>query len=149
MKKYLPIVIGILVISGAFLFVRQFRAAQQVTELPSLETTPMETSDSTDTAPVVTQGTTTPYTINRATSIALSVSSPGNNTTVSSPTLTVSGKTVAGAEVFVNDAEGIADAAGNFSVLVNLDEGENYILVVVNDAAGNYSEKELTVIYAP
>lgn len=147
MKKYFPIVIGILVIVGAFLFIRQFRAAQQVTNLPSLDSAAPATTGGADTTPAAVS--TTPYTINRATGISLTVSSPANNTTVSSASLMVRGKTVAGAEVFVNDAETTADASGNFSVSVNLDEGENYILVVVNDAAGNYSEKELTVIYAP
>lgn len=148
MKKYYPIVVGVLLVGGSLLFIRQFRAAQQVTDLPSLDQTLPEITESTDNDAMVTQRA-TPSTISRATGIALTVSSPGNNTTVSSPALTVRGKTVAGAEVFVNDAEGVADASGNFSVTVNLDEGENYILVVVNDAAGNYSEKELTIIYTP
>lgn len=148
MRKFLPIGIGILIVVGAFLFVRQFRAAQQITDLPSLDTIFPDNTDSDD-VDSASVDSTTPSTINRAAGITLSVLAPGNNTTVSSPTLIVRGKTVAGAEVFVNDAEGIADATGNFSISVDLDEGENYILVVVNDASGNYSEKELTIIYAP
>ena len=51
------------------------------------------------------------------------------------------------ADVGVNDAETKADATGNFSVTINLEEGENPILVVVSDANGNYSEREITITY--
>jgi phosphate-selective porin len=81
--------------------------------------------------------------------ITLTVSSPVNNAAVTSASVTVRGKTVAGAEVFVNDVETRADSSGNFSVKFTLDEGENYILIVANDANGNYAEKDLTVTYTP
>lgn len=147
MKKYLPAILVVLVITAAAFFVRQFRAAQDTATLPSLsETTPSQPPD--NGSDIVSGITPTPAaTVSRASGISLTVSSPANNTTTSSESITVKGKTVAGAEVFVNDAETRADASGNFSVTITLDEGENYILVVVNDALGNYSEKELTVIY--
>lgn len=81
--------------------------------------------------------------------IQLTVTNPSGNVTVSSASLTVRGKTVAGAEVFVNDLETKADSTGNFSVMLTLDEGENYILVVANDINGNYAEKEYTITYTP
>lgn len=148
MKKYLPAIIIVLVIAAAILSIRQFRVAQDAATLPSLsETTPTQPSG--DGSEVVSGLSPTPAsTVSRATGISLTVSSPANNTTTSSESITVKGKTVAGAEVFVNDVETRADASGNFSVTITLDEGENYILVVANDALGNYSEKELTVIYA-
>lgn len=141
MKKYLPVLIAIAIVIASIFFVRQFRKMQEVIELPSLtETTPSEG---------VSRVATSPSPVSRVAGISLSVSVPANNTTVSVESISVRGKTVPGAEVFVNDGTTVADASGNFSVTISLDEGENYILVVVNDALGNYSEKELTVTYAP
>ncbi len=79
--------------------------------------------------------------------LPLSISTPADGVTVTSSTITVKGKTGAKAEVAVNDAETTADANGNFSVQVTLDEGENFLYIVVNDADGNVTEKELTIIY--
>ena len=81
--------------------------------------------------------------------ITLNITSPSGNTTVSNASLTVRGKTVPNAEVFINDSEVRADASGVFSVTLTLDEGENYILVVANDDIGNYSEKDLYITYTP
>jgi cytoskeletal protein RodZ len=75
----------------------------------------------------------------------LTVRSPVSGTTQSSKSLTVKGKTTAGAEVFVNDTEGKANTNGDFSINITLDEGENTVLVIANDSAGNSLEKELTV----
>lgn len=83
------------------------------------------------------------------TGITLSISSPVNNSTVANSSVAVKGKTVANADVFVNDTETKADGNGNFSVTLSLDEGENYILIVANDVNGNYSEKDLTITYTP
>lgn len=81
--------------------------------------------------------------------MTLSVSSPPNGATVSNSSLTVKGRTKANAEIFVNELETKADASGNFSVSITLDEGDNYIIIVANDADGNVAESELTVIYNP
>lgn len=81
--------------------------------------------------------------------IMLSVTSPANGSTVKTPTITVKGKTVPKAEVWVNDQDVRADASGNFSATVTLDEGENTITVTANDDDGNASEKEITVNYEP
>jgi len=80
--------------------------------------------------------------------LTMTVTSPPSGATVTNAKLTVKGRTVAGAEVFVNDAEAVADANGNFSVTITLDEGENYVLVAANDAEGNFVEKELSVTYS-
>lgn len=79
--------------------------------------------------------------------LTLTLTSPKANTTVTSSSLTVKGKTSPKAEIFVNEAETVADTNGNFSVTVALEEGENYLLVAVTDADGNYKEQELTVTY--
>ena len=81
--------------------------------------------------------------------MTLTLSSPQTGSTVSSSLVLVSGKTGANAEVFVNDGQTKADAAGNFSLKLNLDEGENTISVSTNDADGNYAEKEINVTYNP
>jgi hypothetical protein len=82
-----------------------------------------------------------------ASEITLTISSPVNGSTVTTPTIIVRGKTKPNAEVFVNDEDTIADASGNFSVSLSLDEGDNPIVVSANDADGNVAEKEFTVNY--
>jgi cytoskeletal protein RodZ len=77
--------------------------------------------------------------------LTLEVIEPKENTTYSSSSIRVSGKTSAYAEVYVNDTQTKADGTGNFSVNYNLDEGENLLTIVANDQAGNYVEKEMTV----
>jgi len=87
--------------------------------------------------------------ISAANQIILDIISPVNGVTVATPTITVIGKTVPNAEVVVNDIEKTADANGNFSVSITLDEDENIIIVVANDTNGNVAEREITVTYTP
>ncbi|MFH1898904.1 MAG: hypothetical protein ABIJ82_00320 [Patescibacteria group bacterium] len=77
--------------------------------------------------------------------VFLHITSPKDKDTVTSSLLTIKGTTVAGAEVFINDKETKADKNGNFSINVPLEEGENILLVIMNDDLGNYIEKQLTV----
>lgn len=79
--------------------------------------------------------------------ISLQITQPQPNTTVSNPTITVSGKTSPNADVFVNDKELKANATGNFTTTITLDEGENPIIVVANDADGNSAEQQILVTY--
>jgi len=85
--------------------------------------------------------------IPRATEITLTITSPSDGATVTSATVTVKGKTAPRAEVFINDVSTVADANGNFSANITLDEGENPIVIFANDADGNVAEKEITVTY--
>ncbi len=78
----------------------------------------------------------------------LTITSPKDGATQSSKYLTVKGKTTPGADVFVDDKEGKADTNGEFSIAIVLDEGENTILVVANDASGNHQEQDLTITVA-
>lgn len=78
----------------------------------------------------------------------LTITSPASGSTQSSKYLTVKGKTAPKADIFINDKEGKADANGNFSINITLDEGDNTITVAANDASGNFLEKELTVTVA-
>jgi hypothetical protein len=82
------------------------------------------------------------------TKISLTITSPKDGETLGSTNATVKGKTVANAEVFVNDVVGKADANGNFSINVALDEGDNQIVVSANDANGNAAEQSISVIVA-
>jgi hypothetical protein len=80
-----------------------------------------------------------------STKISLVVTSPQDGSTLDSTNATVKGKTTPGADVFVNDQSGKADANGNFSISVGLDEGANQIVVSANDSTGNAAEQDLTV----
>ncbi|MBI5448870.1 hypothetical protein HY948_00980 [Candidatus Gottesmanbacteria bacterium] len=79
--------------------------------------------------------------------LLLSVLAPVDGATVTTPALTVRGTTAPKAEVFINELEMRADATGNFSGSLTLDEGENFIIVMVNDESGNVAEKDLVVTY--
>jgi len=85
--------------------------------------------------------------IRPASEIKLSISQPVSSTTVTSSSLTLKGTTSAKAEVYINDIETTADASGNFSAKLSLDEGENYIVVTAVDTDGNVADAELTVTY--
>lgn len=89
-------------------------------------------------------GQTLPPTVGTMT---LTVTSPANGATVTNASLTVSGKTAPRAEISVNDKETRADASGNFSAIITLDEGENTVMVIANDADGNVAEKQISVTY--
>lgn len=82
-------------------------------------------------------------------SIPLNISVPVNGASFSNPTLTVKGKTIAKAEVIVNETDTAADTSGNFTADITLDEGDNIISITAIDAEGNSTEKELTVSYNP
>jgi len=77
--------------------------------------------------------------------VFLDIESPKDKDTVSSSLLNIKGTTVAGAELFINDKEDKADKDGNFSVNITLEEGENILIIIMNDSQGNYIEKQLTV----
>jgi hypothetical protein len=77
--------------------------------------------------------------------LTLEVIEPKENATYNDPSIKVSGKTSAYAEVYVNDIQTKADEKGYFSLNYNLDEGENLLTITANDKNGNYAEKEITV----
>lgn len=77
--------------------------------------------------------------------ISLTVTSPAAGTTLNSANVTVKGKTAPNAEVFINDASTKADANGNFSLTLTLDEGDNNLVITANDSDGNVAEQELSV----
>lgn len=77
--------------------------------------------------------------------VQLIVNAPTDGQTVTTSNITVSGKTVPNAEVSLNEKDLRADAAGNFSTSVTLDEGENVISISTYDQDGNYADKDITV----
>jgi hypothetical protein len=79
--------------------------------------------------------------------IPLTITSPASGSSSIIPTVIIKGVTSPTAEVFINDAQVTADARGNFTVQVTLDEGENTLVVTANDANGNYSEQDLIITY--
>ncbi len=77
----------------------------------------------------------------------LEISEPTNNAVVSTALTSIKGKTMPSSALFINEIETVADAEGNFSVPFTLEQGENHMVIVANDAEGNHAEKELTVQY--
>lgn len=146
MQKYIPIIAGtaiLLLIVGGFIIIQTNQS--KGTANKTVPTVQKETNGTVDVPGKDTSAKLSP--VPTVSEIPLTVSSPTNGATVKKSILTVSGKTAPRAEVMVNEAEIVADAKGNFSVKVTLDEGENIILVTANDAEGNFAEQELTVTY--
>lgn len=96
-------------------------------------------------SPTVTPEPTKPVTL--VNQIFLEVTSPLDKSVVATASVVLKGKTVPKAEVSVNDQTLTVDNQGNFSTTINLEEGDNYILVSANDENGQYSEKEILVTY--
>lgn len=79
--------------------------------------------------------------------ISLTVSEPVDGQTTTSSSIIVKVKTVPNADVSVNDIDLKADAQGNFSTSLTLDDGENDITVVAVNDQGQSAEKDLTITY--
>ena len=131
----------VVVAAGGFFILKNQKAKIASTQKEMVSESSQETEKTppkdSDTAAMVT----------KIAQITLTVSSPANNSTVRTAKVTVKGKTLAKAEVFANEAEGVADAAGNFSLPVNLDDGDNEIIITAVDSDGNVAETVVTVTY--
>lgn len=95
-----------------------------------------------------------PTSTTTAAALFLRVTSPEDESTVSTSSIQVTGSTIAGAvvSVTVNDNTQMADVdqSGNFQVTVLLEEGPNQIDVVASDQQGNEQSSTVTVMmYAP
>jgi hypothetical protein len=143
-KNSISIIAIFLVVTGSVVFVVSKKRQSQQPVSNQIETS-VEESKKSDTLSTPTVSPVS--TIQNISEITLTVTSPLSGSTVSSPKAIVSGKTDAKAEVFANEAEGIADANGNFSLSVALDEGENSIIVTAVDSNGKVAEKEILVTY--
>lgn len=81
--------------------------------------------------------------------IMLAIISPKNGAQLSVSSVQITGKTVPGADVSINDQELKADAAGNFTATVALEKGDNYFAITAVDASGQVAEQELVITYTP
>ena len=148
MKKLSIIIIFIILILiagvGLVAYTRMTKKSAAVNPIPTITTSSQATGSG---FPTTAPGTTLPSPIPTVAQIQLTVTEPTDNTTVTTPALSIKGVTLPKADVFVNDSEVTADAQGKFTVQVTLDEGQNTLVVTANDANGNFAEKDLTVTY--
>jgi hypothetical protein len=135
--KVIVAVIVLLALSGGYILIKNQKA--DISKIPSISLTEIATPSPTIS---VTQNEEP-----KITQITLTVASPVNGSTATGSQVTVKGKTLPKAEVYANEAEGFADVNGNFSLLVNLDEGSNEIIVTAVDSEGNVAETVVTVNY--
>lgn len=84
-----------------------------------------------------------------ADALFLQVTAPADESTATTSTVTVTGRTRPGAFVTVNETLATVDTAGNFSASVTLEEGPNSIYVIASDASGAVLTAVLTVTYIP
>ncbi len=158
MKQTIIMVLLVLLVAGGagyYLYSRNKSQQAPVTSMIQSETpavmTQQGTTQNNPGAPVATVPTAKPMLspIPAVSQITLFITSPADKSTVAVASAVVKGHTVAGADIFVNDTEVTADAQGNFTAQVSLDEGDNVITVTANDSNGNYAEKDITVTYSP
>ena len=148
-KKLLSITVVVIVVValGGFFVLKNQKAEVAGQQEITTEITPQ-----TDESPIAPTAKTpersdTTTMVTKIAQITLTLFSPSNNSTVTTSKVTVKGKTFPGAEVYANEAEGIADANGNFSLSVSLDDGDNEIIVTAVDQDGNVAETVVTVTY--
>lgn len=88
-----------------------------------------------------------------STALFLKVTSPQDQSTVSTANVTVSGSTIPDAvvSISVDDSIVIADVDqnGNFQAVVTLEEGPNFIEVDASDPLGNQVSASVSIVYAP
>jgi hypothetical protein len=84
---------------------------------------------------------------NDATSLALAVTQPEDESVVNAPEVVVEGTTNPDAVVTVNGTVADVDADGKFSVTVTLEEGPNLIEVYASDFEYREASEIVTVIY--
>jgi Glucodextranase, domain B len=140
MKKLVAVLIPLLVlvlVSGSV------GCNKEITPTP----TPTPTSMSTPTPTLLATPTTTPA------ALFLRITSPQDQSTVSTANVTLNGNTIPGAVVSVSVDNNVViadiDQNGNFQTVVTLEEGPNFIEVDASDPLGNQVSANVSVIYAP
>ena len=81
--------------------------------------------------------------------LLLQISSPVDNSVVSSEEIPVAGRSSPDATVSVNGVLADTDTLGSFEALLSLEEGPNLIEVIASDLAGDVRTTVLMVIYIP
>jgi uncharacterized protein YfaP (DUF2135 family) len=79
----------------------------------------------------------------------LTIDYPAEGQTLKQNQQTLRGKTISGADVTVNGFRAIVESNGEFRYDIKLNDGGNSIKIVSTDDAGNKTEKEIHVTYAP
>lgn len=77
----------------------------------------------------------------------LKIYSPKNNLIVKTEIIEIKGKTDPEGKLFINGQEITIMAAGSFSEKINLNKGENKIIIVAKNKAGKENKKEIGVNY--
>lgn len=142
MNKISIAIVLVIFLSGITLIVVR-NQKQAPSESSAMQVIPTVTSTSSSrSTPQATSGL-----IRTIAQITLTISSPQPGAVVTGSRLAVGGRTAPKAEVYVNEAEVIADASGNFTATITLDEGENPVIVTAVDENGNMAEKDFVVTY--
>lgn len=79
----------------------------------------------------------------------LTIDSPINGQQVSGNKVEVRGKVKGAERLTINDRLAVIGSEGKFSLILELNSGENGLVVVATDRAGNQTKKELTVTATP
>lgn len=79
----------------------------------------------------------------------LEISSPEDNSVAEEQTIEIQGQTEEGARVLVNDHIVIVEKEGKFSYRITLQEGNNQLIIISQDKAGNETERKINVTYFP
>lgn len=80
-------------------------------------------------------------------SSVLQITSPSDESSVTTATVQVTGRTRPGAIVSVNEAIAFADGGGSFRATVSLQPGPNELEVIATDMEGNSARTSITVTY--
>ena len=91
--------------------------------------------------------TLTPTPVPQSEELLLEVTSPQDNSVVTSAAIPAVGRTSPDATVSVNGRLVEIDLSGNFQTLLTLEEGINLIEVIASDLSGEVLTRVLTVIY--
>lgn len=79
----------------------------------------------------------------------LIIHEPENKSSTSQSEIKIKGSTDKETFIKINDFPVVVDADGNFETSLRLRQGENTIIIVAEDQAGNLEEKTITVTYQP
>ena len=143
-KTYTIIIITLILLIVAVTVFALYKA-NQANQVPAENPSVMQTPPvKTETAPAVEK-----MAKQTETGLPLTINTPVDGSTVTASNLVVSGKTVPKAEVNINNTQVLADAQGNFSTTVTLDEGENYLAITASNQNGDFAEQEVVVTYTP
>ena len=82
-------------------------------------------------------------------SLVVTLTSPADETVVSTPQVDVAGQAPVETVISIGDSITVVDASGQFSIPVPLEEGPNSLDIVASDPDGNQVSVTLTVTYDP